>query len=246
MLQGDRRLRRAQGRWRRLDCRHDSSNEGMEGAVFPGKAVSSSSFHGDRGKESPPSARSFSYGEKDYYLGGSPVWQLFRVAYRMGKKPVITGGLALLFGFCWAALRRVERPVSRELMQFHRQDQMKKLRAILKSLFRFKKVDNFSLVTERREIGGQGSGLSQSEIRSQRSVVGGSRSSRLEAPFPYASSALCDPPSVSAIGPLPSVLVSSFSPPTSGCLFSPSAFSAGVCGRHKMEDGSSQRSEVRA
>ena len=30
-------------------------------------------------------AASFSYGEKDYYLGGSPVWQLFRVAYGCNK-----------------------------------------------------------------------------------------------------------------------------------------------------------------
>jgi glycosyltransferase involved in cell wall biosynthesis len=36
----------------------------------------------------------FAYGEKDYYLGGSPVWQLFRVAYRMTKKPLFIGGLA--------------------------------------------------------------------------------------------------------------------------------------------------------
>ena len=32
-------------------------------------------------------AASFSYGEKDYYLGGSPLWQLFRVAYRVTKRP---------------------------------------------------------------------------------------------------------------------------------------------------------------
>src|SRR6516165_12468776 len=32
-------------------------------------------------------AASFSYGEKDYYLGGSPVWEAFRVAYRMTKRP---------------------------------------------------------------------------------------------------------------------------------------------------------------
>ncbi len=38
-------------------------------------------------------AASFSYGEKDYYLGGSPVWQLFRVAYRMTKQPVLVDGL---------------------------------------------------------------------------------------------------------------------------------------------------------
>ncbi len=47
----------------------------------------------------------FSYGEKDYYLGGSPIWELFRVAYRMTKKPRLTGGCALLLGYSWAALR---------------------------------------------------------------------------------------------------------------------------------------------
>ena len=91
----------------------------------------------------------FSYGEKDYYLGGSPIWQIFRTAYRMAKPPLIAGGLALLSGYCWAAVRRVERPVSRELMRFHRRDQMKKLKAILSSLMRFRKMDNFRLATER-------------------------------------------------------------------------------------------------
>lgn len=88
----------------------------------------------------------FSYGEKDYYLGGSPIWQLFRVAYRMTKKPVLTGGLALLSGYSWAALRRTKRPVSAELMQFHRQNQIRKLATILRALLRFKKIDNFSLL----------------------------------------------------------------------------------------------------
>lgn len=87
----------------------------------------------------------FSYGEKDYYLGGSPIWQLFRVCYRSAKHPV--GGLVLLAGYCWAALRRIKRPVSRELMCFHRREQMKKLRAILGAVLRFKKVDNFRVAT---------------------------------------------------------------------------------------------------
>ena len=39
----------------------------------------------------------FSYGEKDYYLGGSPIWQMFRVTYRMTKRPV----------HCWRAGPRV-------------------------------------------------------------------------------------------------------------------------------------------
>ncbi|PYK23888.1 MAG: glycosyl transferase [Verrucomicrobia bacterium] len=92
-------------------------------------------------------AASFSYGEKDYYLGGSPVWELFRVIYRMTKQPI--DGLGLLSGYCWAAMRQIKRPVSGELMRFHRREQMKKLKTILRSLLRFKKVDNFSLLTER-------------------------------------------------------------------------------------------------
>jgi glycosyltransferase involved in cell wall biosynthesis len=94
-------------------------------------------------------AASFSYGEKDYYLGGSPLWQLFRVAYRMTKPPVLIDGFALLFGYFWAAIRRMERPVSHELMRFHRREQMKKLRAIFRAILRFKKVNSFSLAIER-------------------------------------------------------------------------------------------------
>jgi Glycosyl transferase family 2 len=86
----------------------------------------------------------FAYGQKDYYLGGSPIWQLFRVAYRITKKPYVTGGLALLFGYSWAAIRRVKRPVSAELVRFHRRDQMQKLKAILLSSSGLKKVDSFN------------------------------------------------------------------------------------------------------
>src|SRR6266481_3652910 len=98
-------------------------------------------------------AASFLYGEKDYYLGGSHVWQLFRVAYRMTKKPFLLGGLARLSGYCWAALRRVKRAVSPELMRFHRREQMKKLRAILRTLLRFKKVDSFRLTRTESHTG---------------------------------------------------------------------------------------------
>ena len=92
----------------------------------------------------------FSYGEKDYYLGGSPLWQLFRGVYRMSKPPRIAGGIALLLGYTWAAMRRVKRPVTAELMRFHRKDQMKKLRIILQSIVRFKSPDAFRLASDRR------------------------------------------------------------------------------------------------
>lgn len=88
---------------------------------------------------------SFSYGGKDYILGGHPIWELFRVAYRATQKPYLIGGLALGLGYCWAFLRRMPRPVSRELMAFHRKEQMAKLKAILKSLVRFRRIDSFSV-----------------------------------------------------------------------------------------------------
>lgn len=93
-------------------------------------------------------AASFSYGEKDYYLGGSPLWQFFRVLYRSTKRPL--EGAALLSGYCWAAARRIKRPVSGELMHFYRREQMKKLRAIFRNLLKFKKVDSFRLGSEQK------------------------------------------------------------------------------------------------
>ena len=92
-------------------------------------------------------ASSFSYGEKDYYLGGHPVWEMFRVAYRMTKRPYLLDGIALGLGYLWAFVRRTERPVSDELMRFHRQEQMLKLKAILRSLATFRHIDNFEVKT---------------------------------------------------------------------------------------------------
>ena len=86
----------------------------------------------------------FSYGEKDYYLGNSPLWQMFRCTFRLAKKPYLAGGFALFAGFVWAAIRRVKRPVSDELVRFHRADQMNKLKNIFRSLLHLKKVDSFS------------------------------------------------------------------------------------------------------
>jgi glycosyltransferase involved in cell wall biosynthesis len=88
----------------------------------------------------------FHYGQKDYYLGGSPVWQLFRVTWRLAKKPFVIGGLALLAGYVWAAVKRVKRPVSPELMRFHRAEQMTKLKNIFRAVLRLKKVDSFRAV----------------------------------------------------------------------------------------------------
>jgi len=39
----------------------------------------------------------------------------------------------------------MERPVSKELMRFHRKEQMMKLKKILKSVLTFKRIDSFEV-----------------------------------------------------------------------------------------------------
>ncbi len=73
----------------------------------------------------------FKYGQKDYFLGGHPLWQFFRILYQMIKKPYVIGGLLMFFGYTWALIKRVKRPISPELMEFYRREQMQRLRQLL-------------------------------------------------------------------------------------------------------------------
>lgn len=90
----------------------------------------------------------FSYGEKDYYLGNSPLWQLLRVCYRVTKRPIGVGSLALAAGYMWAAVRRIRRPASPDLVKFHQQEQLEKLRRIIAALIRLRRIDNFHLMSQ--------------------------------------------------------------------------------------------------
>jgi len=70
----------------------------------------------------------FRYGQKDYSLGNHPLWQISRSLYQMTKRPVFVKGSLVLMGYLWSALKRTERPISDELMVFHRGEQMNRLR----------------------------------------------------------------------------------------------------------------------
>lgn len=70
----------------------------------------------------------FRLGNRDYCLGWHPLWEVFRVFYQMTKKPLFLGGILLFAGYAGAFLNRKERAVSLELMKFHREEQMKRLR----------------------------------------------------------------------------------------------------------------------
>jgi len=91
-------------------------------------------------------ASSFSYGQKDYYLGWHPLWELFRVLYRTMRKPYVLAGVALGLGYLWAFIRRTPRAVSKELMKFHQREQMLKLKTIVKSMMKLRKVDSFRVL----------------------------------------------------------------------------------------------------
>jgi biofilm PGA synthesis N-glycosyltransferase PgaC len=73
----------------------------------------------------------FKLGAKDYSVGNHPLWEVFRVCYQMKKSPFVLGGLALASGYAWSLIRRVETPVSRELVAFARREQMRRLRRFL-------------------------------------------------------------------------------------------------------------------
>ena len=76
----------------------------------------------------------FKLGAKDYSVGNHPLWELFRMFYQMSQRPVVVGGLALGAGYAWTLVRRVETPVSRELVSFVRREQMQRLHRFFKGL----------------------------------------------------------------------------------------------------------------
>jgi poly-beta-1,6-N-acetyl-D-glucosamine synthase len=78
--------------------------------------------------ECGPVKANFTTGVMDYAMGNHPIWQLFRIAYQMTRKPLVLRGLALGIGYLWALLRHAKRPVTREFVEFHQREQMRRLK----------------------------------------------------------------------------------------------------------------------
>jgi glycosyltransferase involved in cell wall biosynthesis len=83
------------------------------------------------GNHSPLVVR-FHYGRKAYYVGGHPLWESLRGLSQLKSPPLILGGLYFLAGYWWACLTRMHRPISPELMTFHRREQMTRLKRLFK------------------------------------------------------------------------------------------------------------------
>jgi glycosyltransferase involved in cell wall biosynthesis len=73
----------------------------------------------------------FRQGRKDYFLGNHPLWEIFRCLYQMTKKPFFVGGSLLFLGFAMAGIQRVKKPISKELLDFIRGEQMQRLKNAL-------------------------------------------------------------------------------------------------------------------
>lgn len=84
----------------------------------------------------------FRYGQKAYYVGGHPLWETLRGLFQMRQKPFVLGGFYFLCGYFWAAVTRMRRPISPELIAFHRAEQMARLKHSLTRFARGKTSRN--------------------------------------------------------------------------------------------------------
>ena len=64
--------------------------------------------------------------------------ELFRIIFQITKEPYLIGSILLLAGYTWALLSRVERPITRELIDFHRKEQRQRLKLIFQNFSKFK------------------------------------------------------------------------------------------------------------
>jgi glycosyltransferase involved in cell wall biosynthesis len=73
----------------------------------------------------------YRHGQEEYLIGGHPLWQLLRSAFQMKNPPLILGGLCLLAGYAGAWMSNKQSPIPVALRDFHRREQMDRLRALI-------------------------------------------------------------------------------------------------------------------
>ena len=76
----------------------------------------------------------FRQGGKDYFLGNHLLWEAFRGCYQMTRKPFFIGGGLIMCGYVLALLKRTERPIQKELIEFIQKEQMARLKVKLNKL----------------------------------------------------------------------------------------------------------------
>ena len=69
----------------------------------------------------------FRQGRMDHSLGYDPAFEFFKCLRRLREKPAVLGAMTRLYGFCWAAMARTPRVVSREFIEYLRAEQQERL-----------------------------------------------------------------------------------------------------------------------
>jgi biofilm PGA synthesis N-glycosyltransferase PgaC len=75
----------------------------------------------------------FRGGLMDHYFGTHPLFELFRIARRIGTKPYVIGGLVRMAGFLWGYCKGAKREVPPDFIEFLRKEQMDRLRLTFSS-----------------------------------------------------------------------------------------------------------------
>lgn len=80
--------------------------------------------------------RRWQLGVRDYALGYHPLFEIFKCLSRLFSSPAFVGGFIMWVGYCCAAIRRRERLIPQDLLEFIRGEQKKRLLQNLPPPFR--------------------------------------------------------------------------------------------------------------
>lgn len=69
----------------------------------------------------------FHTGIKEYSYGNQPLFEIAKCISRIRERPYFFGSLFRLSGYCWAFLRRVQREVPADVVDFMKNEQMQRL-----------------------------------------------------------------------------------------------------------------------
>jgi poly-beta-1,6-N-acetyl-D-glucosamine synthase len=103
---------------------------GWETRVYTGRLLIHQRKQGTA--QAHPMFVEFHNGRKDYLFGGHPLWQIFRAAYNMTKKPYVIGGFLMFIGYFSTFVARSHKVFPDDVVRFRRKEQMGRLRAFLR------------------------------------------------------------------------------------------------------------------
>jgi biofilm PGA synthesis N-glycosyltransferase PgaC len=102
---------------------------GWQTRVYPGRLLIHQRKQGTA--KAHPFLVEFYNGRKDYMFGNHPLWQVFRAAYNVVKKPYLLGGCLLFVGYFSALVTGIDRTFPPDVVRFRRKEQLRRLRAFI-------------------------------------------------------------------------------------------------------------------